>query len=91
MTKKSLIFASCAVLALAACTHEERLPPPGHYERTSSHTTPSGTEVERQSTTDVRVDRYGNRTAVVEQSTTTDPPGLFNSRTSTSTRVVRED
>lgn len=92
MTKISLMMLCVAAVSVGACSNKDanNLPPPGHYERTTSHTTPSGTSVERQNTTDVTVDRYGNRRAVIENTTTTDPPGLFNSTTSTSTRVVNE-
>jgi len=94
MTKTSLMALSIALVTLTACggstSNSRNLPPPGQYERTSSHTTPGGTSVETQTQTNVTTDEYGNRTAVIEQSTTTDPPGLFNRNTTTNTRVVRE-
>ena len=82
-----------ALVLLSACggsNNSRTLPPPGQYERTSSRTTPDGTTVNTETQTNVTTDEYGNRTAVIEQSTTTDPPGLFNRNTTSSTRVVHE-
>jgi hypothetical protein len=80
------------VALTAGCTYNEpaRLPAPGRYEESSSRTSPSGTTTDRQTSTEVTVDQYGNKTAVTKNTTTTDPNGLFNSRTDTNTRVTRE-
>lgn len=81
----SLLTLSAMVL-VAACTPADRMAP-GSYEKTSSSTDANGTTVTNKTKTDVTVDEYGNKKAVVKKKTTTDPKGLMNKRTSESEEV----
>lgn len=62
--------------------------PPGKYEHSSQSTDSRGTRTERESSTNVYVDEYGNKKAVVKSETTRDPKGLFNKTTTSKTRTV---
>ena len=89
MTKFSAVLAvSIATLALSAChtTSSATDLPPGKYEKTTSSTDANGTTTTRDNTTNVTVDQYGNKHAVVKSDTTRDPKGLFNKTTTSSTR-----
>lgn len=81
-----------ASVMIAACTeqHSATQLPPGKYERTTSATDAAGTTTERETTTDVTVDEYGHKRAVVKKKTTKDPRGLLNKRTSESREVIEE-
>jgi hypothetical protein len=81
----TLITISATALTVSACTKKATSLPPGTYEHSSSSTTPNGTKVEKETKTDVEVDRYGNKSATTTTKTSTDPEGLFNKSTSTST------
>lgn len=87
-----LMVVSVLTLGVGACTHEETVlnNPPGTYEKTTSTTDAYGTTVKRTTSTDVDVDEYGNKRAVVKSKTTKDPKGLFNKSTSKSTEVIEE-
>ncbi len=87
-----LIAASTLALGLGACTPEQRLlnNPPGQYEKTTSTTDSNGTNVDKKSSTNISVDEYGNKKAVVKTKTTKDPKGLFNKTTNSSTQVIEE-
>ena len=85
----TLLTVSATVLTVSACTQRTaNLPPPGTYEHSSSSTMSDGTKVERETKTDVEVDRYGNKSATTKTTTTKDPEGLFNKSTSTSESKV---
>jgi outer membrane lipopolysaccharide assembly protein LptE/RlpB len=91
-TKISLSIASVALL-LSACGPEQRATnmPPGSYEKTTESTDKYGTTVEKTQKTDVTVDEYGNKKAVVKTKTTQDPKGILNKKTtSESTTVIDE-
>ena len=87
-----LIAVSTLALGLGACTPEQRVlnNPPGKYEKATSTTDSSGTTVDKQSSTNVSVDEYGNKRAVIKSKTSKDPKGLFNKTTNSSTQVIEE-
>jgi hypothetical protein len=91
-TISKLMLVSAITLSTGACNmmHREAAlnSPPGTYESKTSSTDANGTTTERKATTDVRVDEYGNKKAVVETKTTTDPKGLFNKKTTSETKEV---
>jgi hypothetical protein len=88
----SLFLVPVAAMALSACTPAEKAStlPPGKYEHTSTSTDRNGTTYETRKTTDVAVDRYGNKSATVTTEQSKDPKGLFNKSTSTSTSTYEE-
>ncbi len=91
MTKLSALLAVCVTtLALSAChttpTRSATDLPPGKYEKSTTSTDANGTTTTRDNTTNVTVDQYGNKHAVVKSDTTKDPKGLFNKTTTSSTR-----
>lgn len=89
---KYVITLSALVLGLAACTPEQRVlnAPPGNYENKTSSTDSAGTTTDKKTSTNVSVDQYGNKTAVVKTKTTKDPKGLFNKTTTEdSTQVIK--
>ena len=55
----------------------------------SRSTNSMGTTVDRESSTNVTLDERGNRVAVIKNTTTTNPDGMFNSETTSNTQVVR--
>ena len=87
--KKSLAFLSIPLIALglSACTGTARDLPPGHYEHKTSSVDANGTGHESNTSTDVYYDANGNKKAVIEKKSSTDPKGLFNKTTSESTTV----
>jgi hypothetical protein len=94
MTKSflALLAVSAAVLGLSACTPEQRAMnmAPGSYKTTQTSVDEHGTKVIQKNETDVDVDAYGNKRAVVESKTTEDPRGLLNKRTISKSRTVQE-
>ena len=86
----SALFVVCALaFGLGACMDQGVLAkPPGQYSSSTTETDANGTTVSQKSDEDVYVDANGNKKAVVSKKTTTDPRGLFNKSTSTSTKVV---
>ncbi len=92
MNNKPLILAmaSIAMLGTTACAQRtSNLPPPGKYESETTTIDRYGTKTEVQKSTEVELDKYGNRVGTVETKKSTDPEGLFNKSTSTSKEVVR--
>lgn len=92
MNNKYLVLAMASVTALgmSACAQRtSNLPPPGKYESSTSSVDRYGTERQTQQSTEVQLDKYGNRIGTVETTKSTDPEGLFNKSTSTSKEVVR--
>jgi hypothetical protein len=93
MTKSftALAALSAAIITLSACTPDRATNlPPGKYERTTSSTDDNATTTETDNSTNVTVDEYGNKHAVVKSKTTKDPKGLFNKKTTKSTTEVVE-
>ena len=95
MEKKlsTLVVLSTLAFGLGACVEEHSAlnAPPGKYEKKTSSTDANGTTIEQRSSTDVRVDEYGNKKAVVKSKTTKDPKGLFNKTTTSQTNEVIEE
>lgn len=92
----ALTIVAVAALSMTACSNDRSSRsvadmPPGKYEKTSTFTDADGTTYERTSTTDVDVDRYGNKKVVIENKKSTDPRGLFNKSTSKSKQVIEEE
>lgn len=90
-TTNTLLALSACVLALAACTPQRCVSTlePGTYEKTTNTTNADGTDVKRKETTNVTVDQYGNKRAVVKTKKTTDPKGMMNKRTTESEEVIQ--
>ena len=85
--KKSVVLAGVvAIASLAACQNPTITKAPGTYKSTSEHTSASGTTTKTNTTTHVYDDADGNRKAVQKTETTSDPKGLFNKKTTTSTK-----
>jgi len=91
MNKLVLTALAVTSLSVAACDMQTSPTdlPEGSYEKTQESTNSSGTDTTRTSTTDVTVDEYGRKKAVIETETTQDPKGLFNKTTSDSKTVIR--
>lgn len=77
-------------MSISGCTQDGTDLAPGKYESKTSSTDSSGTTTEQKKVTDVTVDEYGNKTAVIKSKTTKDPRGLFNKSTSSSEQVIQE-
>ena len=88
-----VIALTVAAMTATACSEEKSALnlPPGKYENTEKSTDSRGTDVKKDTTTEVGYDAYGNKTAVTKTKTTHDPKGLFNKSTSTKTQVIKED
>ena len=78
----ALFSASAAVIALVGCTAAPTTLPPGEYSKTEKSVNEYGTEVTKKSETRVYYDEEGEKRAVQETETSTDPKGLFNKSTS---------
>lgn len=78
----ALLGVSAAILTIAACTAAPTTLPPGQYEKTEKSVNQYGTEVSKETQTRVYYDQEGNKRAVQETETSTDPKGLFNKSTS---------
>jgi hypothetical protein len=87
--KKAATFLSIPLIALglSACTHSARDLPPGHYEHKTSSVDAYGTGHDSETSTDVYYDANGDKKAVIERKSSTDPQGLFNKSTSESTTI----
>lgn len=90
-TVSTLLVTSLLALALSACQSRRMETPPGSYERSSSYTDSEGTTRERRTSTDISIDADGNRKSVTKSKTTTDPKGLFNKSTTSSTKQTTEE
>ena len=95
----SLVIASTLLaLTLGACVEDGQVRQqtaldrePGTYERTTTYTDSAGTTVKKKSSTEVSVDKYGNKKAVVKSKTTKDPKVLFNKETTSETKQEIEE
>lgn len=83
-----LNFPFLVLLASCSGTTGSDLPPPGHYEGTSTSYDPHGTRVDTETSTNVFYDEEGKKKAIVNKKTTTDPKGLFNKETSETNKMV---
>lgn len=87
-------FALCALalISVSACSqHKSAVDlPPGQYQHESTTTDANGTDHTTKSTTTVGYDAYGNKKAVVQKKNSTDPRGLMNKSTDSSTTVIEE-
>ena len=81
------VLGTLSILAVAACSSAPTTLPPGEYEKTHRTTDAAGNEVEQTTRTEVYYDAEGNKRAVQETETTTDPKGLFNKSTTSTTRT----
>ena len=94
---KTQLLALCAIavtgLTVSACSTTSRPTDlaPGKYEKTTRSTDAYGTETTRKSSTNVDVDRNGNKSAVVKTETTRDPEGMFNKTTTSKTQSTYEE
>ncbi len=78
---------TAATLAVAACSmNSPTNKPPGTYKSSSESTNAYGTTTKTDKTTYVYRDPSGDKKAVTRTETSTDPKGLFNKRTTTSTK-----
>jgi hypothetical protein len=93
MKMKTILTLCSIALTLPACMHNQGMmhKPLANYERTSSSTDRNGTTTERQTSSRVMTDQYGNRSAVITSKTTENPKGLFNRRTLNQSRQVIEE
>ena len=90
--KKYLLYIAIPLTALmlSACMyHEPRSLPPGQYEDNSSSVDSKGTSRETKVSTDVYYDENGNKQYRTSRKTVTDPKGLFNKTTSTSSHTTK--
>ena len=88
MTIKAPALIALAVLALgtSACMHDSAADlPPGKYQSSKSATDANGTTYDKDTTTNVWVDSNGDKHVSNTTKKSTDPKGLFNKNTSTST------
>lgn len=77
-------------LILTGCMMEQsRTLPPGQYEDNSSSVDSKGTLRETNKETDVYYDQYGNKKYTTTQKTVTDPKGLFNKSTTSSSHTSK--
>ncbi len=91
--KKSVSVAGIFLVALALSSCAERNRPvsllPGEYTQTSRTVDSQGTERDQESVTNVYYDANGNKRVAVDKTTSVDPKGLFNKRTTETHQVVR--
>ncbi len=87
MKYTALIVCGTALLGVTACSSSPRTLPAGEYNKTEKATNSEGTNIEKNTKTHVYYDENGNKRAVQETETTTDPEGLFNKSTSKSTKT----
>lgn len=87
----ALISLPLMTLALSSCmTDSADNLPPGHYQHSTAAVDTNGTAYEHSKTTDVGYDANGNKIAVTKTKNSTDPKGLFNKQTTTSTETETE-
>lgn len=82
------ILAICALTACSSSPPRVTDLPTGHYESTSTSTSAAGTTTDRAKSTDVYYDADGRKTATVNTTTTSDPPGLLNKSTTQTSQTV---
>ncbi len=83
-----LMALGAAVLAVSACSSwDPTYKDPGTYRETETRVDGYGTKTTTTKNTTVYRDSTGNKRAVEQTETSTDPKGLFNKSTSTTTRT----
>jgi len=90
--KSKLFYLVMPVTALimSGCMMEPtKTLPPGQYEDNASSVDSNGTLRETKKATDVYYDQYGNKKYTTTQKTVTDPKGLFNKTTTSSTHTSK--
>ena len=86
----ALFYVPLVTLALSGCMYDHpRGVPPGQYQQTTKSVDSHGTERQIDTSTNVYYDQYGNKKAVVDEKTSTDPKGLHNKST-TETRTTTQ-
>jgi hypothetical protein len=60
--------------------------PVDKYEKMESSTDANGTVTQKQSSSEIDVDKSGNEKTVIKSKTTNDPEGLFNKTTTSQVR-----
>jgi hypothetical protein len=93
MNKLALTALAVTSLTFAACDMQSDPTdlPSGTYENNRESTNSRGTDTKTTATTDVTVDQYGRKKAVVETKTTQDPEGLFNKTTTSESKTIIRD
>ncbi len=86
---KTLMTLCATVALLSACQSYPETLPPGEYSHTEKSTNSAGTATSKTTNTNVYVDETGNKKANQTTTTSTDPKGLFNKSTSTSTKTYK--
>lgn len=89
MKKPLLAALLISTTALAACHMSPSSPtnkPPGTYKTTSESTNADGTKTTTDKTTYVYRDGSGDKKATVKTETSSDPKGLFNKKTTETTK-----
>jgi hypothetical protein len=83
-----LLALSAIVLALSGCMDMKNAldMPVDKYEKTESSTDADGTVTQKQSSSEIAVDKSGNEKTVIKSKTTNDPEGLFNKTTTSQIR-----
>ncbi len=84
MTIKLAALLTVVSLGAVACSHNSAADlAPGTYKSSTSSTGANGTKVDKDVTTNVAVDPNGDKTVDTTTKTSTDPKGLFNKTTNT--------
>jgi hypothetical protein len=87
----SLFSVTLVALSLSSCMYNKHKDlPPGQYERSSASVDSNGTARSTKSSTNIYYDKYGHRKSDVNTKTSTDPKGLFNKTTTTTTRSTEK-
>jgi hypothetical protein len=86
----AIIALAAAALNISGCARSAVDLPPGKYESKTSSTDAYDTTTEKQTSTTVGYDSYGNKKAVVHTKSSIDPPGLFNKSTTESDQVIEK-
>ncbi len=95
MKNRLTLLATVSVLAfgISACDNSRQRAsalPEGEYEQTSTMVDSQGTKTVKKVSSDVDVDRDGDKKVVVESKVTKDPKGLLNKTTVSKTKGVTE-
>lgn len=87
----SALIISSAMFVMPSCAQYPQTSPktlaPGEYTNAQRSTSAKGTTTERITNTNVYYDKNGNKAATQETQTSTDPKGLFNKSTSSTTKT----
>ena len=86
----TIIAFAAASMIVSGCERSAVDLPPGKYENRTSSTDSNNMTTEKENSTTVGYDSYGNKKAVVHTKTSRDPPGLFNKSTTESNQVIEK-